>query len=113
MADIPQEFPKSGGCSCGNCGCGGQRAANNLLIRGIDIALRKRDSATHKVAEPTETVSQGTVVQRNTEAAYARFTAEQKRKMRQEPGNKAAHRIVFIRRAVQITTFRSSCFSSS
>jgi len=105
MADIPQEFPKLGGCSCGNCGCGGQRAANNLLIRGIDIALRKRDSATHKVAEPTETVSQGTVLQRNTEAAYARFTAEQKRKMRQEPGNKAAHRIVFIRRAVQITTF--------
>ena len=33
------------------------------------------------------------------------FTAEQKRKMVEAPGNPAATRTVFIRRAVQIFTF--------
>jgi ferredoxin-type protein NapF len=37
--------------------------------------------------------------------AYARFTAEQKRKMRAEPGNAVAHNVVLIRRSVQVFTF--------
>ena len=37
--------------------------------------------------------------------APVRFTPEQKRRMRESPGNKAAHRIVTIRRTVQLTLF--------
>jgi ferredoxin-type protein NapF len=39
------------------------------------------------------------------EKAGTRFTAEQKRRMKEAPGNPASHRIVFIRRAVQLVCF--------
>ena len=38
-------------------------------------------------------------------APPARFSAEEKRRMREEPGNRAAHRIVRIRRSVQVVLF--------
>ena len=46
------------------------------------------------------------MVQRDPQgSAYTKFTAEQKRKMREAPGNVAAHRIVLIRRTTQIALF--------
>src|SRR5579884_3386683 len=75
MADIPQPFPG-----------GRQRSARRPLpnvVRMADIG----------------------VVQREEAGAYARFTAEQKRKMKEAPGNVAAHRIVAIRRATKVFLF--------
>ena len=81
MADIPQQIP----IGLGNLQKRSQPPKKQNVVAMADIGVIQR-----------EDVGSG---------AYARFTAEQKRKMRAEPGNPAATRIVFIRRTVQILTF--------
>src|SRR5689334_16246917 len=101
MSDIPQEFPRFGGCGSG-CGCGKRNTAKsgNGVVRAADIGVVQRKQDVVRAADIS-------VVRKDEVGggAYARFTAEQKRKMREEPGNKAAHRIVLVRRTVQIVTF--------
>lgn len=81
MADIPQQLPigMRGGSKRP------QSAGQGNLVSMAEIGVVPRDG-----------VGGG---------AYARFSAEQKRKMRAEPGNATAHRTVLIRRSVQIFTF--------
>jgi ferredoxin-type protein NapF len=109
MADIPQEFPRAGGCGSG-CGCGSRRgarpsqpAAQPNVVRASDIGIVSRKDAKAETARMAEVV----VVRKDDmgEGAYGRFTAEQKRKMREQPGNTAAHRIVSVRRGVQVFLF--------
>ena len=79
MADIPQQVPVGLGLTGRN-----RNSKAPTLVQMADIGIVQRDP-------------QG--------SAYTKFTAEQKRKMREAPGNVAAHRIVLIRRTTQIALF--------
>jgi ferredoxin-type protein NapF len=79
MADFPQNFP-------GGLGMPRPRnAARPNIVRMADIAVVRRDEVN--------------------DGGQTRFTAEQKRRMKEAPGNPAAHRTVLIRRSTQIATF--------
>lgn len=121
MADLSREFPPVGGCGsrqgsggCGSgCGCGSKRGATgnaNGVIRmgdiiGLSLPGKKPARPLEAAKENLARIADITVTREDTGAAYTRFTAEQKRKMREAPGNVAAHRIVRIRRATQVFTF--------
>ncbi len=134
MADIPQQGfglggiqprrSSGGGCGSGcGCGSGGGGCGSNTqgkgkrekgkdspsLIRMADIegvlpATSHQPPITN-IKLAAETIGAGEVAASGGGAAYSRFSAEQKRKMRAEPGNKAAHNIVRVRRATQIFLF--------
>lgn len=84
MADIPQQVPRGFGFPARLP----KANAQQNIVRMADIGVIKREE-----------------VGNSNGSAQARFTAEQKRKMKEAPGNVAAHRIVFIRRATQIFLF--------
>ncbi|HLJ53941.1 MAG TPA: 4Fe-4S binding protein [Chthonomonadaceae bacterium] len=81
MADFPQQMPLGLGRATGRSRPA--QAPNVVAMAEIGVVTRNEPGS----------------------AAYSRFTAEQKRKMRAEPGNAVAHRTVLIRRSVQIFTF--------
>ncbi len=129
MADIPQEFPRFGGGGCGSgCGCGSgggcgskkqAAGASGGVISMADIAItgkRKKEkreknaSVSGRNLPPASVVKLADVTVGDLSgggggASYSRFTAEQKRKMRAEPGNIAATRIVRVRRTTQVFLF--------
>ncbi len=85
MSDMPQEFPRIPGINIGKRNA----VPDKSLVRMADIGVVRREDLGGDGGG----------------SANARFTAEQKRKMKEAPGNPASHRIVFIRRSVQIATF--------
>jgi ferredoxin-type protein NapF len=134
MADIPQQGfglggvqPRRSGGGCGSgCGCGsgaggcgsgtkgkskkGQGDAS--VIRMADIAgvvppaaVKPTDTLSNVRLADATVVGAGDLAGGGGGAAYSRFTADQKRKMRAEPGNIAAHRIVKVRRSIQVFLF--------
>ncbi len=103
MADIPQEFPRGIGCGSG-CGCGSKKqpkAATNV-VRATDI-IGVQKGGTVRMADVGVIRSQD--FGDSGGSSSAKFTAEQKRRMKEAPGNTAAHRIVLVRRATQIFLF--------
>jgi len=81
MADFPQQIP----LGLGRAQKRPQPSPKPNVVAMADIGVVQREDAGG--------------------AMYSRFTAEQKRKMREEPGNAVAHRMVLIRRSVQVFTF--------
>ena len=109
MADIPIQREQ---CGCGGGGCGGSENKTTAqpapgVVRIAEIGLTGSGSVRMVAVSKSPDKPVPTVVRAEDggDSPFPRFTAEQKRKMREEPGNKAAHRIVFIRRAVQMITF--------
>ena len=103
MADIPQEFPRGMGCGSG-CGCGSKKPPQPTpnVVRATDIlGVRKSDTVRMADVGVVRTQDFGD----NGGSANAKFTAEQKRRMKEAPGNTAAHRIVKVRRSTQIFLF--------
>lgn len=105
MADIPMGTSSSGACGGCGSGCGCKSKSTPGLISLQDIKARVKSKTEQPVVNAR--IADLAVVNSEdlTQSAYARFSAEQKRKMRMQPGNPAAHRIVKIRRTVQIATF--------
>ncbi len=108
MSDISRDMPRMGGCGCGGSGCGcssGKQPRGVIRVADIGAARAKTDQAANR-AEAARLAKMVVVHKEEVgDGPYARFTAEQKRRMREAPGNPASHRIVRIRRAVQIATF--------
>jgi len=120
MADIPQQMPQ---------GFGGVRRrkpqtnAQQNVVRVADIGVIRRGTTppippvpTPPRTAPTNAPSPTLIKMADVGtigigdlgsggSAQAKFTAEQKRRMKEAPGNVAAHQIVMIRRSIQIFTF--------
>ncbi len=114
MTDIPQEFPvrrSCGGCGSG-CSCGSKPkpAEQRVKLAEITSFRKKKPVAEALPAEGVLLATTGTISPSDIgDGPYARFTSEQKRKMREQPGNRSAHNIVRVRRAVQVATFVLFC----
>jgi len=98
----------NGGCGSG-CGCASKRGANaaqaGSVVRTTDtVASQRGKTDTVRLADAS-VVGAGDLGGSGGGASYTRFTAEQKRKMRAEPGNPAAHMTVKIRRGTQVFLF--------
>ncbi len=104
MADVPQQFPGSlGGCGCGSGAKRTRAEAGANLVRPGEIGLVGKN-VVKRVDAPAEG-SAAVVSPSSGGAAAAKFSVEQKKRMKEAPGNPASHRIVAIRRAVQLVCF--------
>src|SRR5580658_4377869 len=107
MADIPLTPRGVLGVGCGSgCGCGSKGGAKSNVIGMSDIGLVKRNAgpADDRVGL-VKMVAASSPSGEDAAAAGVRFTAEQKRRMKEAPGNPASYRIVAIRRSIQIFCF--------
>ena len=106
----PASKPAGGGCGSG-CGCASRKGSANTasVVRATDVVAAQRGKADVVRLADAGVVGTGDLGGGGGGAAYSKFTAEQKRKMRAEPGNKAAHMTVAIRRTTQIFLFVALC----
>jgi|GEM_PF-257620 len=111
MADIPLTPRGVAGTGCGSgCGCGTKKkssAAGSLIgMSDIGVVARLAVASGSKKSDARPPVRLMAAVSTEDAATVAaKFTAEQKRRMKEAPGNPASHRIVAIRRGVQIFCF--------
>lgn len=104
--------PVTGGCGSG-CGCASKKGACSTntnasvssVVRTTDIVASQRGKTDTVRMADAGVVGAGDLGGGGGGASYSRFTAEQKRKMRAEPGNPAAHMTVKIRRGTQVFLF--------